>query len=109
MANREARAIQEIDCPQCGAAAGKQCHFTSPSGRPACCSAHRAKWQEKHKRDMRVEVSLRWPDPALNEHWVYNHDDVEERREFARRADAALRAGATVTTKRAMAPLREEP
>jgi hypothetical protein len=51
---------------------------------------------------MRVAVVIRWPDSDRhNDSWTYNHDDAEERRDFARRADAALRAGASVTTRRA--------
>lgn len=37
--------------------------------------------------------------PGLIESWVFDLDDRDERIDFARRADAALRRGATVTTR----------
>lgn len=100
--DREARAIAELPCPRCGARIGDACSYPATHGRPSCCDERRRAWQERHQQDMRVAVVIRWPDSdRRNEAWTYNHDDPEERRDFARRADAALRAGASVTTRRA--------
>jgi hypothetical protein len=97
--DREARAIAEVPCPDCGVAAGQPCRFRSRDGRPPCCTSRRRAWQLLHQRDLRVEAIIDYLD-GRSESLTYNHDDADDRRDFARRADAALRAGATVTTRK---------
>lgn len=45
--SRESRAIEQIDCPRCGAKAGKPCNFRPLPGRPACCDERRRANQER--------------------------------------------------------------
>lgn len=98
---RDRRAIDAVPCPKCRAPKGQLCRFPAAvinrsPGRPRTHTERREAYREQ--RGMMVQVVIT-PRAAPPESWVFDFDLPKARADFARRAEAALRGGATVTTR----------
>lgn len=105
---RDRRATEAVACPECGAPPGELCRVARASlqaapGRPLTHSARRAAFRDHRDRAADtapciIEATIQ--QGPLTERFMYDLDNRDECVQFAVRANHALRAGATVTTRR---------